>query len=109
MSQEPIPVTVRILDKEYRVSCGPEEKDGLLDSARMLDQRMREIRQTGRVIGIDRIAVMAALNISYELLKLQHNSAQGQQDMDQRLSILQNRLADALATQHQLDAQGDSV
>jgi cell division protein ZapA (FtsZ GTPase activity inhibitor) len=69
MSQEPIAVSVRILDKEYRVSCGPDEEEGLRESARMLDQRMREIRQTGRVIGVDRIAVMAALNIAYELIQ----------------------------------------
>jgi len=109
MSQEPIPVSVRILDKEYRVSCGPEEKDGLLESARMLDQRMREIRQAGRVIGIDRIAVMAALNIAFELLNLQQNQVHGQEDLDRRLHNLQERLSDALATQHQLDAQGESV
>ena len=109
MTQEPIPVSIRILDKEYRVSCGPEEKDGLLESARMLDQRMREIRQAGRVIGIDRIAVMAALNIAFELLNLQQNQVHGQEDLDRRLHNLQERLGDALATQHQLDAQGESV
>jgi len=109
MSQEPIAVTVRILDKEYRVSCGPEEQTGLRESARMLDQRMREIRQTGRVIGTDRIAVMAALNIAYELIKIQENQEQGQQDLGRRLADLQERLGDALATQHQLDAQSESV
>lgn len=109
MSQEPIPVSIRILDKEYRVSCGADEKDDLLESGRMLDQRMREIRQAGRVIGIDRIAVMAALNIAYELLKLQQNQVHGQADLDRRLHNLQERLGDALATQHQLDAQGESV
>ncbi len=107
MSQEPTPVTVRILDKEYLVACGPDEKESLLDSARMLDQRMREIRQTGRVIGTDRIAVMAALNIAYELLKLQQSQTRGQQDLDRRLEELQERLGDALATQRQLDAKGD--
>lgn len=107
MSQEPTPVTVRILDKEYLVACGPDEKESLIDSARMLDQRMREIRQTGRVIGTDRIAVMAALNIAYELLKLQQNQTRGQQDLDRRLGELQERLGDALATQRQLDAKGD--
>jgi cell division protein ZapA len=109
MSQDPIPVTVRILDKEYRVACEPDEKDGLQDSARMLDQRMREIRQTGRVIGADRIAVMAALNIAYELLKSQQGRVHEEKDLGRRLGDLQDRLSDALATQHQLDAQGESV
>jgi len=109
MSQEPIPVSVRILDKEYRVSCGPEEKEGLVESAHMLDQRMREIRQAGRVIGIDRIAVMAALNIAFELLNLQQDQVQAQDDLDRRLHDLQERLGDALATQHQLDVRSESV
>ncbi|MCG6862301.1 MAG: cell division protein ZapA [Chromatiaceae bacterium] len=109
MSQEPIAVAVRILDKEYRVSCAPDEQAGLRESARMLDQQMREIRQTGRVIGVDRIAVMAALNIAYELIKIQHSQVQGEQDLDRRLRDLQDRLGDALASQHQLDEQSDSV
>lgn len=109
MSQEPIAVTVRILDKEYRISCGPEEQAGLRESAHMLDQRMREIRQTGRVIGADRIAVMAALNIAYELIKIQDSQAQGQQEHERRLGDLQERLAEALAAQHQLDAQEESL
>ena len=109
MSQESVPVTVRILDKEYRVACEPDERDGLQESARMLDQRMREIRQTGRVIGSDRIAVMAALNIAYELVKSQQGRELEAEDIGRRLGVLQDRLSDALATQHQLDAQGESV
>jgi cell division protein ZapA len=109
MKQEPIPVTVRILDKEYRVSCEPSEEEGLRNSARMLDQRMREIRQTGRVIGTDRIAVMAALNIAYELIKIQQGQDTGQAEIERRLGDLQGRLGDALAAQHQLDAQGESL
>jgi len=109
MNQEPVAVAVRILDKEYRVSCGPDEQVGLRESARILDQRMREIRQSGRVVGVDRIAVMAALNIAYELIKAQESQAQGQQDLARRLGDLQERLGDALATQHQLDAQQESV
>jgi len=107
MSQDPTPVTVRILDKEYLVACGPDEKEGLLESARMLDQRMREIRQSGRVIGTDRIAVMAALNIAYEFLKLQQTQSRGQQDLGRRLADVQERLGGALAAQRQLDAKGD--
>jgi cell division protein ZapA len=109
MSQEPIPVTVRILDKEYRVACEPNEQEGLIESARMLDQSMREIRQTGRVIGIDRIAVMAALNISHELIQLKQKQHSLDEDSDRRLGRLQERMADALAMQRQLDAHGESV
>jgi cell division protein ZapA len=109
MSQDAVPVTVRILDKEYRVGCEPHEQEGLIESARMLDHRMREIRQTGRVIGTDRIAVMAALNIAHELI--QHQQAKGRTDEDagRRLGALQERIADALAVQRQLDARDESV
>jgi cell division protein ZapA len=62
-------VAVRILDKEYQVACPPEQQAELLMSAKHLDQQMRAIRETGKVIGLERIAVMAALNISHELLR----------------------------------------
>lgn len=68
--QQPQPVDISILDKEYRVTCPPDEREALERSARYLDGKMREIRHTGRVIGNDRVAVMAALNITHELLKL---------------------------------------
>ena len=109
MSQDPIPVTVRILDKEYRVACEPQEQEGLIQSARMLDHRMREIRQTGRVIGMDRIAVMAALNIAHELILLQRGEHRGDDATERRLQAVQDRLAEALANQRQLDADAESV
>ena len=62
-------VTVRILDKDYQFGCQPQEKEGLLASARFLDERMREVRKSGRVIGTDRIAVVAAVNLAYDLLQ----------------------------------------
>lgn len=109
MIQEPLAVTVRILDKEYRIACASEEQDALIESARLLDQRMREIRQTGRVVGSDRIAVMAALNIAHELLQSRRGSGKVDREANQRLRNLQDRLAEALAAQRQLDARGESV
>lgn len=61
-------VTVQILDKEYSIICPPEERGNLISAARYLDGKMREIRSGGKVIGADRIAVMAALNITHDLL-----------------------------------------
>lgn len=61
--------SVTILDKDYQVACPPEQQAELLLSARHLDEQMRAIRSTGKVIGLERIAVMAALNISHELLQ----------------------------------------
>ena len=61
-------VTVRILDKEYQVACRPEEKEALLTAAQELDGRMRQVRNAGAaILGVDRIAVMVALNLCHEL------------------------------------------
>ena len=64
-------VTVQILDKEYSIMCPPEERSNLVSAARYLDGKMRDIRSSGKVIGADRIAVMAALNITHEMLHRQ--------------------------------------
>ena len=65
----PNTMTVKILDKDYQVTCPEEREAELLVSAKYLDKQMRGIRETGKVIGLERIAVMAALNISHELLQ----------------------------------------
>jgi len=70
MSDEPVPVSVEILDKEYMVSCPAEEKDALLESARLLNDRMRQVRDSGKVFGTERMAVITALNVIHELTRL---------------------------------------
>ena len=70
MSESTTPVKVQILGKEYPVSCEADEQHALLLAARYLDEKTREIRDGGRIIGTERIAVMAALNIAHELLQL---------------------------------------
>ena len=74
---EPRTVTVNILDKEYQVACPAEQEAELVVSASYLDKQMRSIRETGRVIGLERIAVMAALNISHELLQASEQTDPG--------------------------------
>ncbi len=69
MAQQSTTVEVNILDKEYLVACPPEQREALRQSARHLDAKMREIRATGKVFGTERIAVMAALNITHEMLE----------------------------------------
>lgn len=64
-------ITVQILDKDYSIMCPQEERSNLVSAARYLDGKMREIRSSGKVIGADRIAVMAALNITHDLLHKQ--------------------------------------
>jgi len=107
MSPEPVPVTVRILDKDYLIACQPEEKEGLLTSARQVDERMREIRKAGRVIGTDRIAVMTALNLAYELLQRDRQTGSLDTAIVERLATLQGRIAAALGDTD--TARGDST
>ncbi len=61
-------LSVSILGREYRLACTPDEKDSLLKCAQLVDTRMQTIRDAGKVMGADRIAVMAALQIAHELL-----------------------------------------
>ena len=103
MSENTIPVSVQILDKEYLVACQPDEKETLLESSRHLDQKMREIRDTGKIIGTDRIAVMAALNITHELLDHQRSVKTGDAATSKRLFKLQSKIENALSTNKQLE------
>lgn len=83
-------VVVHILDKEYRVACPPGEKDSLMRAARFLDEQMREVKEAN-VIGLERIAIMAALNISHELLQTS-GALNEREEGSERLSGLLNRI-----------------
>ena len=92
-------VFVKILDKEYQVACPREERQALIESAHLLDERMKAIRGTGAVIGLERIAVMAALNLSHELL--QAKQAGGSVNANQAdLLRLHEKLDRSLANQN---------
>jgi len=99
---EPTTVTVKILDKEYQVSCPQDEVEALTSSARYLDQQMRQIRETGKVFGIDRIAVMAALNLANELLQNRQVLNSIQSEANGRARHLTDRIMVALAEHKQL-------
>lgn len=91
-------VTVNILERDYQVACKPEEREALLNSARYLDDKMRAIKASGSVIGVERIAVMAALNITHELL--QEGSERGANDS--QLQRLTDKISRALGGQSRL-------
>jgi cell division protein ZapA len=101
--KEPAHVTVRILEKEYFVSCPQEERADLLDSAEYLNKKMREIRDTGKIVGADRIAVMAALNMANELLRLRKQDAELQGNVSGRVKHMRERVEGALQRTRQLD------
>jgi len=85
-------VTVRILDREYQVVCRPEERKGLMEAALYLDAQMREVRESGKLSSVEKIAVMCALNFSDELLKLREQHAEHSKQVDQRILALAGRL-----------------
>ncbi|MGB5131667.1 MAG: cell division protein ZapA [Steroidobacteraceae bacterium] len=89
-------VSVRILEKEYHVACPAEERAALLDSAEYLNRKMREIRDSGKVVGLDRIAVMAALNITNDLLLSRGRDEGAETDIAGRLKTLRERVESAL-------------
>lgn len=99
----PHAISVRILDKEYRVACPEEEQDELLASAEFLNGKMREIRDSGKVVGMDRIAVIAALNIAHELLEQRGRKQDVQHSVGARIRSLQEKIELALNKGNQLE------
>ena len=96
-------VSVRILEKDYQFACAPEERAALLDAAEHLNSEMRKIRDTGRVVGLDRIAVMAALNMANELLKNRKGDGHGDGELTARVRTLRERVETALERSQQLE------
>ena len=97
MSNETIPVTITILDKEYKIACPIDEHDSLVASASHVHENMKKIRDGGKAIGAERVAVMAAINIAHEL----HNLKKSDQptidpDILARIEALQQTVDTAL-------------
>ena len=84
-------LSVRILEKEYQIACADEERDDLIKAARYLEARLKEIAGKGKIIGSERAAIMAALNISYEMVKSQDVMGQ-QSNHEHRLEKLQKEV-----------------
>jgi cell division protein ZapA len=103
MSQDQARVSVRIMDKEYVVACPYDERSALLDAAEFLNARMREIRDTGKVVGLDRIAVMSALNLAHEFLRIKDRESKVDSGAGQRVRALRERVESALGKAQQLD------
>ncbi|SIQ82350.1 cell division protein ZapA [Marinobacterium stanieri] len=95
MSADARTVTVKLLDKEYTISCPDGAEAELLASADYLNQKMQEIRQSGKIIGLERIAVMAALNMSHELIK---NHEQQRQNIETNLRRLGQKIDHSLSS-----------
>ena len=102
-TQDQARISVRIMEKEYVVACPYEERSALLDAAEYLNGRMREIRDSGKVVGLDRIAVMVALNMANELLALRGRDAKLENEASGKVRALRERVETSLAKAQQLD------
>lgn len=97
MSTPAEPVSVTILDKKYQFACAPEQRSDLIEAARQLDERMSEIKDAGRLMSLERIALQAALNFSAELVHLRRNEDLREDKIDRKIRLLAEQLEDALA------------
>jgi len=98
-------IIVHILGKSYSVKCPQNKAQQLQDASEYVDQKMREMRDSGKVIGTDRIAIITALNIAYELLNLKEDQNQDNKinEIANRIASIQERIKDSLTQKEQLD------
>jgi cell division protein ZapA len=100
MSKQSEALSIEILDKQYTVTCPPEEKQALLESAKILNDRLREVRGGGKVLGTERMAVMTALNIIHEYTLLQKAHTQ----VDSTLERLSGKISEAISRREEIEA-----
>ena len=103
MKSDAKPMRVHILDKEYLVACPDDEREALFASAQFLTEKMKEIRDSGKIVGADRIAVMAALNMAHELLEQRNSKDDFQHTISKRIRALQDKIDLALNQGNQLE------
>jgi len=97
------PINISILDKDYKVACPPGEQSALLESAKFLDSKMREIRDTGNIMGSERIAVITALNMANDLLRTSNVDKEPGRELPPRLKDLENKISRVLEQAKQLE------
>ncbi len=99
---EALPISVSILDKDYKVACPSGEQPALLASAEYLDSKMREVRDSGNIMGSERVAVITALNITNDLLKSSLVDKALGEKLPPRLKSLETKISTALENARQL-------
>lgn len=93
---------VTIMGREFRVTCPEDERKGLLEAVAYLDKKMREIRDSGKIVGSERIAIMAALNITHELLTTRNREGFDMEEFKRRIDCMQAALDAVMAEQDKL-------
>jgi cell division protein ZapA len=99
---EPKTVEVNLLGRSYRVACDDDEREALMQAVAYLDAKMNEIRKAGKVMGAERIAVMAALNVAHELLSVKLGAGFDMGTAKSRLSSIESQIDAAIAKQEKL-------
>ena len=95
-------VDVTILDRQYRIACPDDERESLMASVAYIDQKMREIKEGGKIAGTDRIAVMAALNVAHELLAAKTGAGFDIGEYKRKMVSMNSLIDDAMASQEKL-------
>jgi cell division protein ZapA len=90
------PVNIRVLDREYTIGVDPDGRDSLMAAAKLLDGKMREVRGANRMAAVDRIAVLAALNLAHELQQLRDSGSGHERELQRTLDEIQRKLDGAL-------------
>jgi len=96
-------VNVQILDKEYLIGCPANEREDLLKAAAALNQRLKDIREHGKVIGTERLVIMAALNMANELAKISSREERSAAELGTRVRSMRERVERALVHGQQLE------
>ena len=86
------PVSIRLLDREYTIGCEPDERDSLMAAAKLLDAKMREIRGNNRMAALDRVAVLAALNLAHELQQMRQDGEGRDRELTRTLDEMHRKL-----------------
>ena len=103
MESDRVAVAVQILDKEYRFSCPEEESEALVAAARCINRKMTEIRNSGKVIGLERMAIMAAINIAHELLDMEAGGVGSKTELPPQLAVLQSKIEKVVSSTRQME------
>jgi len=103
MSEQSTSVQVKIMDKEYQVNCPPSDQEALIKSARYLDENMRKIKDRGNIHGVEKIAVMAALNITHDMLRKNKLINETRHSTAQQVQGIETKIDSAIAHSRQLE------
>ena len=103
MSEQSTSVQVKIMDKEYQVNCPPSDQEALIKSARYLDENMLKIKGRGNIHGVEKIAVMAALNITHDMLRKNRLINETRHATAQQVQGIEAKIDSAIARSLQLE------